>query len=448
VDILAKTLGEGYQVLLNDGTGRFAAGWDLENSQVMRGDIALADFDGDGDLDALVANGSSSEGRYPTRLLWNDGGGQFADSGQELNETSAAKFDVGDLDRDGNLDVFVSNADRPNEVWLNDGNGQFTDSGLRLEGSGRSITTRPSLGDLDGDGDLDVVVAGFRGKVEVWINGTPLPPRDGGGVIAFYSERTGNGDIYVMESDGSNPKRVTTHGALDHWPSWSPDGTQIAFVSTQTGNADIYVINVDGTNRKRLTTSAASDWEPAWSPNGDRIAFSSLRDGDADIYVMNADGSAPIPLTNNDANDAYPSWSPDGTKIAFCTDRDGVWEIYVLDVDGTDQIRLTHNQTNDWVPVWSLDGSKIVFTSERDGNFEIYIMNADGSSQTRMTNHAARDMEASWSPDGSQVLFNSNRSGNHEIYVMEISENLEPGEIIRLTEDEAEDDHAVWSPTQ
>jgi formylglycine-generating enzyme required for sulfatase activity len=65
-----------------------------------------------------------------------------------------------------------------------------------------------------------------------------------------------------------------------------------------------------------------------------------------------------------------------------------------------------------------------------------------------MTNNEARDMEASWSPDGSHILFNSNRSGNHEIYIMEVSENLEPGEVIKLTENEAEDDHAVWSPKQ
>jgi len=116
--------------------------------------------------------------------------------------------------------------------------------------------------------------------------------------------------------------------------------------------------------------------------------------------------------------------------------------------DGTDQVRLTNNQTNDWVPVWSPDGSKIVFTSQRDNNFEIYVMNADGSNQTRMTDNAARDMEPSWSPDGSLIIFNSNRSGNHEIYIMKISENLEPGDIIKLTEDETEDDHPVWMPEQ
>jgi Tol biopolymer transport system component len=57
-------------------------------------------------------------------------------------------------------------------------------------------------------------------------------------------------------------------------------------------------------------------------------------------------------------------------------------------------------------------------------------------------------MEPSWTPDGSHILFNSDRSGNHEIYIMEISDDLEPGDIIRLTENGVEDDHAVWRPGQ
>jgi len=195
VDILAKAYRTGYRVLLNDGTGQFVTGWQMEDSQAMIGGLALADLDGDGDLDALLANGFRSEGSYPTRLLWNDGHGRFTDSGQKLNKTLAARFAAGDLDRDGDLDLFVSNADqRPGEVWLNDGAGRLTDSGLRLESPSRHLATWPSLGDLDGDGDLDVVEAGFEGKTEVWLNKTPFP--------AVPPRNASLGDTWTRPADG------------------------------------------------------------------------------------------------------------------------------------------------------------------------------------------------------------------------------------------------------
>jgi len=78
-----------------------------------------------------------------------------------------ADLAVGDLDLDGDLDVFVSNMNLPNEVWLNDGNGHFSDSGLRLIGNN---SAKPTLGDLDNDGDLDVFVGSLMNKPQIWFN--------------------------------------------------------------------------------------------------------------------------------------------------------------------------------------------------------------------------------------------------------------------------------------
>ena len=63
--------------------------------------------------------------------------------------------------------------------------------------------------------------------------------------LAFYSDREGNFDIYVMDRDGDNVTRLTDNGADDESPVWSPDGSQIAFVSFRLGNREIYVIDVD-----------------------------------------------------------------------------------------------------------------------------------------------------------------------------------------------------------
>jgi hypothetical protein len=116
--------------------------------------VALGDLDGDGDLDAFVANAYQ-----PNKVWLNDGNGAFTDSGQSLGSSESWDVVLGDLDGDGDLDAFVANGyDGANKVWLNDGTGTFTDSGQSL---GNSESYGVALGDLDGDGDLDAFVANY-----------------------------------------------------------------------------------------------------------------------------------------------------------------------------------------------------------------------------------------------------------------------------------------------
>ena len=130
--------------------------------------MGIGDLDGDGDLDVFIANGDRT-GTYPSSVWLNDGTGRFTDSGQRLGSTFFGWPVLGDLTGDGSLDVFISNFTQPNQVWLNDGTGRFTDSGLSL--SGEATTRGCALGDLDGDGDLDVFVANFAtGSNEIWFN--------------------------------------------------------------------------------------------------------------------------------------------------------------------------------------------------------------------------------------------------------------------------------------
>jgi len=259
--------------------------------------------------------------------------------------------------------------------------------------------------------------------------------------IAFISWRDRASDIYVMNSDGSNPRKLTDNH-YNTYISWSPDGAKIAFTSDMSGNFEIYVMNSDGSNLTRLTNNSADDWYSSWSPDGRKIAFTSNRDDDYEIYVMNSDGSNQTRLTNNPAGDALPSWSPDGRKIAFMSYRDGNFEIYVMNSDGSNQTRLTNDPANDDYPSWSPDGRKIAFASNRDGNYEIYAMNSDGSNPTRLTNNPAYDWLPSWSPDGRKITFVSSRDGNDEIYVM----NSDGSNQLNLTNNPADDESPSWSP--
>jgi Tol biopolymer transport system component len=248
------------------------------------------------------------------------------------------------------------------------------------------------------------------------------------GKLVFSQE----GDIYVMNADGSERARLTTHPDLDFDPAWSPDGTQIAFRSHRDGNEEVYVMNADGSEQANRTSNPTSDYSPAWSPDGTQIAFASDRTGRSgnDIWIMNADGSNPVQITAIPGISEYPSWSPDGSRLAFtCTfgrrlpEGVGDFEVCVVNVDGTGLVQITDAPGESTQPAWSPDGETIAFQSnrhgwpslpdytppaydgERFGEYDIYIMNVDGSGQTNLTEHPEEDDEfPAWSRDGHLVF--------------------------------------------
>ena len=222
-----------------------------------------------------------------------------------------------------------------------------------------------------------------------WISRTDFGEQDGvpvwspdGRYVAFDSERDGNRDIYLIDTETETEHRLTNNEAYDADPDWSPDGTQIAFVSRRAGNNEIYVMDAAGEDEylRRLTNNSERDEDPAWSPDGTQIAYEYW----GHLHVMDADGSNVRELTYCGEN---PAWSPDGIQIAynessFCIGNTRGTNIYVIDADSSNPQRLTHSRGYESNPVWAPDGRKIVFVSDRDGdwdNQEIYVMELLGS---------------------------------------------------------------------
>jgi tol-pal system beta propeller repeat protein TolB len=180
--------------------------------------------------------------------------------------------------------------------------------------------------------------------------------------------------LIIDTPDGSNlesaGKWITQSPAEDTEPAWSPDGKRIAFASLRDGNKEIYVMNTDGSNLRRLTNDPASDSSPRWSADG-RILFTSNRAGQADVYVMDAAGGNVSRLTTVLAKEA--AWAPDGRKVTFVSRSPEMiggqfWlQIWAMDADGSNVRMVTRSPHSTFEPTWSPDGSAIAFTNEYHG---------------------------------------------------------------------------------
>lgn len=235
--------------------------------------------------------------------------------------------------------------------------------------------------------------------------GAPAWSADGKSIV-FYSERgESNGDILMMNADGSGLTSLVQNPADDGSPAVSPDGRRLAFDSDRDGNFEIYVVNFDKTQLKRLTKNPARDVSPAWSPDTKTIAFMSDRATPGkgfDVYTMAAADGTHVERLTTTGSSWFPQFSPDGKKLAFHVGRD----VNVLDLTTKVMTPLTEDPDNGMYPSWSPDGQQIAFMSWRNGRTQIFTMTADGKDQKPLVTLASGSaIDPRWSPDGRHIVF-------------------------------------------
>ncbi|MCP4396914.1 MAG: PEP-CTERM sorting domain-containing protein [bacterium] len=306
--------GEVNTVWRNDGNGNFTLYQSFGNSDSL--DVALGDVDGDGDIDAFVVNSTI----HANKVWLNDGSGNFSDSGQALGNLHSGAVALGDVDGDNDLDAFVCNFSAPNKVWLNDGSGNFSDSGQLLGSSGSQDV---ELKDVDGDGDLDAFVAngwfdtGQGQPNTVWLN-------DGAGTFSDSGQSLGN-----LRSQG------VALADLDG------DGDYDAFVANH-GEPNTVWFN-DGNGNFSNSGQALGD------SNSHAVALGDIDlDGDLDAVVANA---------NDSSHQANTVWLNDGSGIfSDSGERLGNLEsrgIGLGDLDGDDDLdAFVANWDNQSNTVW------------------------------------------------------------------------------------------------
>lgn len=196
-------------------------------------------------------------------------------------------------------------------------------------------------------------------------------------------------DIYETDFMGGKIKNLTNTLGYDAEASWSPDGKFIAFASNRRAYTeklsdeeaalfkkdpsaliDIYIMNADGSDVKRLTHTNVYDGGPFFSPDGKRIVWRrfSSNGREAEIFTMNIDGSDQKQITHLDMMSWAPFYHPSGQYIIFSTNLHGHrnFELYIVDADGKKQpVRVTDKEGFDGLPVFTPDGKAITWTSDR-----------------------------------------------------------------------------------
>ena len=263
--------------------------------------------------------------------------------------------------------------------------------------------------------------------------------------IVFVSARTGNKEVYIMDYDGYNERRITRNGSINLNPSFSPDGREIIYTSYKKGNPDLYRKNIFTGVETRISSRTGLNVTGAWSPHGGKIALAMSKDGDSQIYLINRNGKELARLTNDDAIDISPSWSPNGSQIAFVSDRDGAPQVFIMNADGSNVHKLTTSGSYNVGPSWSPKGDRILYCRRQSNgfDFQIHAINPDGTGDIQLTSEG-RNEYPHWSADGRFVTFTSNRDGKEAIYIMRADGTSQ----LKVTRGRGGDSRSVWSPHQ
>jgi Tol biopolymer transport system component len=318
--------------------------------------------------------------------------------------------------------------------------------------------------------------------------------------IIFVSERDGNQEIYIMNSDGSEQENLTRSTNNEFYPQWSPDGKKISFVNKIQKEIDalvystrglretsdiedfyeIFFLNTEDGGINKLEENALSP-EVSWSPDSTQIAYTNI-DGRINVLDIISGNVSIIPLMERRCFE--PSFSPEQLIIA-CES----YNLYIWNLETQEKKQLTslspvaHIPNSDYIIIinnikWSLDGEKIAFKRldrhqlnliKKDGtsipvpqnmainNYtwspdssriafnrgnDIYILDIDNKKYKQITNSANIEGELSWSADGSQIAFAAIIDNQKEIFVM----NSDGSNQIRLTNNNSDDFQPEWSP--
>ncbi len=246
--------------------------------------------------------------------------------------------------------------------------------------------------------------------------------------LIFESNRDGNWNIYLINTDGSSLELLVDHPADDRNPSWHPNGDIILFESNRDGSNELYLFSLKNKSTSKIDLHNFQ-YEPGmarFSPDGDEVIFTSVVDGKANfnLFIAEIRSGKVEQVTNDKTRSVYGSFVGAGDDIVFHSRRDTNNEsddIYLMNLASGKTNRLTTWKKHDFCPAVSPDGNKVVFArSMEESRPELFMLDRGRGSERRLTFNEDGDTQPSWSPDGTSIAFNGWRNGYYRICVLKI----------------------------
>lgn len=251
-----------------------------------------------------------------------------------------------------------------------------------------------------------------------------------GEVIIFESNRDGRWQIYSMDINGNNQKRVINSTANDRRPTWHPFKNMILFESDRNGFSDLFTFDLDTKELAKVPIPLKGNKSFAqFAPNGTELVFNyKVSDNNYNIYIISAKGKRLKTIVDNAHKNMYPRYSPRGDAILYFSRKHTKGEddeIYVYNIITKKEERLTIWPMHNFCASFSNNGLRIAYvTSMEDTEPEIYIMTKDGNSPQRITFNNDGDTLPNWSPNDINLLITGFRNGSYQICKILLKEPL------------------------